>query len=166
MTPNMAAFLSMIAASEGTDRAPDPYRVCYGYQWTIQNLNYHPAQPRPPDGLREWHGESIAHLGPEYAGKVSTAAGRYQINLPSWLDGVRAMRLSDFTGYSQDDWAIWKIKCLGAMELVNAGRIAEALLTPVRHIWASLPGSNASGQPQKEAAFCLNAYRAAGGAYV
>jgi muramidase (phage lysozyme) len=164
VTPNIAAFLTMISVSEGTYGAADPYRVCYAYKHTVADLNYHPAQPRPPAGLREWHGEPLDNLGAAYAGKVSTAAGRYQINLPSWLDGAQALKLADFTGPSQDDWTIWKIKSKGALDLVNAGRIAEALATPLHEVWASLPGPNI-GQPQRNVAFLLNAYSAAGGAY-
>lgn len=165
MTPNVRAFLTMISHAEGTDRVADPYRCCYAYRHTIQDLTYHPAQVRPPDGAREWRGEQLDALGPEYAGKWSTAAGRYQINLPSWEDGVKALRLADFTPTSQDDWTIWKIKQKGAFDLVNAGRIAEALATPLHSVWASMPGPSI-GQPQREVAWLLNAYSVAGGAYV
>jgi hypothetical protein len=29
---NIEAFLALIRHSEGTDKAPDPYWVCYGYK--------------------------------------------------------------------------------------------------------------------------------------
>ena len=54
---NVAAFLSMIASSEGTDRAADPYRVCFGYKHTIADLGDHPAI------TGEWKGEGVK--GPE-----------------------------------------------------------------------------------------------------
>lgn len=154
----------MLSHAEGTDRVPEPYRCCYAFKHTIQDLSYHPAQIRPPLSMVEWPGEPLANLGPEYVGKISTAAGRYQINLPSWLEGVKALRLTDFTPPSQDDWTIWKIKQKGAYDLVNAGRIAEALATPLHLVWASLPGPNID-QPQRDVAYLLNAYSKAGGAY-
>jgi len=94
MTPNLAAFFAMLAHSEGTDRAPDPYRVCYAFRHTIVDLGFHPAEPRPPHGAVEWPGESISNLGAQYAGEVSTAAGRYQMRLRTYLDCKRQLNLT------------------------------------------------------------------------
>jgi len=63
----------MVRHSEGTDEAPNPYAVTYGYQFTITDFSDHPAV------LGTWKGESLDSLGLAYLGKVSTAAGAYQI---------------------------------------------------------------------------------------
>ena len=157
MTPNVQAFLSMISHSEGTDRAPDPYRVCYGYKHTIADLSDHPTV------TGEWKGESLASLGPMYATSISTAAGRYQLIRPTWQQCQAILRLPDFTAPSQDDAAIFLIKEKGALELVNSGRVADAI-DKCHGIWASLPGST-SGQPQRKLADLIQAYGDAGGAF-
>lgn len=157
MTPNMAAFLSMIAHSEGTDRAADPYRVCYGYKHTIVSFADHPAI------TGEWRGESLASLGALYVNKISTAAGRYQITKPTWLWIKGELHLTDFTPPSQDDAAVFDIKHAGALDLVNAGRVADAI-NRCHQIWASLPGST-SGQPQTSFANLMTSYVGAGGAF-
>lgn len=171
MTPNLAAFLTVISKCEGTASAPDPYRVCYGYPnegaHSIVDLSYHPAEHRP-GGSREWAGEL---LKPEYCRALglgdichSTAAGRYQLTIATWLRLKSLLQLKTFAGPSQDDCAVQLIKEHGALELVNMGRIAEALTTSVHQEWASLPGST-SGQPKRDLQFCLNAFSVAGGWY-
>lgn len=152
---NTAAFLSLIAYSEGTDRAADPYRVCYGYRHTVQDMSDHPA------ATGEWRGESLANLGPAYAGKVSTAAGRYQIILPTWRMCKRALGLVDFSPESQDKAALYLIRKRGAMLDVEGGNIAAAVEL-CRQEWASLPGAG-YGQPERRMTALMDAYTAAGG---
>ena len=154
---NLTAFLSTISHSEGTDRAPDPYRVCYGFKHTIADLSDHPSV------TGEWAGESLASLGPMYAHSISTAAGRYQIIRPTWQQCQAILRLPDFTGPSQDAAAIFLIKEKGALDMVNGGQVAEAI-AKCSSIWASLPGST-SGQPQRKLADLIQVYGDAGGAF-
>jgi lysozyme len=146
----------MIRHSEGTDRAPDPYRVCYGYQHTIVDLSDHPAV------TGEWHGESLAGLGPAYTGKVSTAAGAYQIIAPTWRVCKSILHLPDFTGPSQDAAALELIREADALDPVNNGLLAIAIAR-CRDIWASLPGGS-SGQPERTLAMLTQTYTGAGGA--
>lgn len=162
MTPNVAAFLEMIAFSEGTDRSPDPYRCCYGYRHTITDLSEHPAVDRPGVGA-EWGGESLASLGDAYKHSISTAAGKYQITRPTWQSIQVILHLPDFTKPCQDDAAIFLIKEKGALTLVNGGEISQAIML-CHGIWASLPGSN-SGQPQKTAAALMQSYMNNGGGF-
>jgi muramidase (phage lysozyme) len=157
VTQNLAAFLSMISHSEGTDRQIDPYRCCFGFRHIIQDLSDHPAV------TGEWRGASLDFLGPSYLGKVSTAAGRYQLIKPTWLACKDALKLTDFTGASQDDAAVELIKQKGALNLVNGGQVAEAI-TLCHEVWASLPGSS-SGQPQQTMAALIQSYGNAGGAF-
>ncbi|MEO8805846.1 MAG: glycoside hydrolase family 104 protein [Burkholderiaceae bacterium] len=155
---NVAAFLTMLAKAEGTEREPDPYRVCYGYKHVIEDLSEHPAI------TREWMGEDISSLGPQYAGKVSTAAGRYQMIRPTWIGCRNALRLTDFGPTSQDLAAVYLIKQRGALEDVQAGRVQDAIdkLTRAPALWASLPGGG-DGQPQRKLALLLDAFDQAGG---
>lgn len=171
LSANMIAFLTMLSHSEGTDRrkdalgAPvDPYRCCFQGELSpgvakpmhiIQSLNDHPAI------TGEWRGESLAFLGPKYVGLVSTAAGRYQINKPTWLDCRRSISLPDFTGPNQDAAAVFLITRAGAADLVNAGNLAGSI--PLLHnLWASLPGGT-SGQPQNSLVALTVAFTDAGG---
>lgn len=162
MTPNIAAVLAMLSHSEGTDRTPDPFRCCYKFIHTIKSFAYHPAERRPPDNEVEWGGESIADLGPQYAGEVSTAAGRYQINLPTYLDNKR--QLLGVIGFGpdvQNDIAINMIRRVGALDDVRAGAIASAI-AKCRNKWASLPGGT-SHQPERTVQYLTDFYVAAGG---
>lgn len=161
---NAQAFLTLIAWAEGTEREPDPYRVCYGYRHVIRDLSRHPAVPGP-DGSREWAGERLpdhycrgAGLNP---GCVSTAAGRYQIIRPTWLRCARALGLEDFGPASQDAAALYLIRQRGALDAVREGRIADAVAL-CRQEWASLPG-NTAGQPQRRLGDLIAAYERAGG---
>jgi muramidase (phage lysozyme) len=165
MTANMAAFLTMISHSEGTDRPPapaDPYRTCYGFKHVIVSLSDHPSVDTPGHPA-EWHGESLVSLGSQYAHSISTAAGRYQLIRPTWMECQAALGLTDFTGPSQDDAAIWLIKEKGAMDIVNSGRVTDGIEL-CHGIWASLPG-NSSGQPHRSVAELIHAYADAGGAF-
>lgn len=162
MLANYSAFLSMVSHAEGTDRALDPYRVCYAFRHTIADLTWHPAEHRPPVGAQEWKGESLDSLGGIYVGQISTAAGRYQIRLGVWRSLKSKLRLANFSAASQDDAALDLIKERGALPLIARGDIAGAVAA-CSGIWASLPGS-AAGQPQRPLAALLGAYAAAGGA--
>lgn len=156
---NLRAFLDMIAFAEGTDRAGDPYRVCYGYRHTIRSLADHPAI------TGEWGGERLpdamcagAGLGP---GCVSTAAGRYQIIRPTWRELKADLNLPDFGPASQDAAAVELIRRRGALNDVYAGRIAQAI-DKVAKVWASLPGAGYA-QPERKLSNLLAAYGSAGG---
>ena len=118
MTPNEAAFLTMISTSEGTDMALDPYRVCFGYRHVIQSFADHPAI------TGEWMGEPLTGA---YSGEVSTAAGRYQMRKATWMGCRDNLGLPDFGPDSQDAAALYLIKQRGAWGPVNRGDIASAI---------------------------------------
>jgi lysozyme len=157
MTPNLSAFLSTISHSEGTDKAADPYAVTFGYRFTITDFSDHPAV------LGTWHGEPLDFLGPAYAGKVSTAAGRYQIIAPTWRTCKKLLHLPDFSPASQDWAAIELIREHGAIDLINSGRISAAI-DACHGVWASFPGST-SGQPQAKLATLIQFYTGHGGSF-
>src|SRR5688572_8875203 len=104
---NERAFLKLIQWAEGTDQAPDPYRVCYGYRHTISNLSEHPAS------RGEWAGELVvdemrrkAGLGP---GCKSTAAGAYQLLRPTWQRVRDRLSHRNFEQGGQDRAALYLI---------------------------------------------------------
>ena len=149
MNANEAAFLDVISHAEGTDRATEPYRTCFGFSHVIIDLSDHPTV------TGEW-------MGASYAGGLSTAAGRYQINRPSWLEYRTLLKLPDFSPASQDAWCLRKLSGIGALPLIEAGLIDQAIALCSR-TWASLPGSP-SGQPEKKLADLLDFYTLSGGA--
>lgn len=157
---NMQAFLAMIRASEGTNKAADPWRVCYGYRHTIADLSDHPAV------TGEWRGEPLPPAMCEGAGLaagcVSTAAGAYQMIKPTWLACKRALGLQDFGRASQDAAALYLIRQRGAVDAIESGRVADAIALCKRE-WASLPGAG-YGQPERKLAQLVEVYQAAGGA--
>lgn len=79
---------------------------------------------------------------------VSTAAGGYQIIIPTWND-VRGMfpRLPDFTPASQDVAAVRILRKAGALTPLMAGDI-ETALRKASPKWASLPFSTAQQNPK------------------
>lgn len=154
---NVGAFLSMIAHAEGTDRQADPYRVCYAYRHTVQSFDNHPAL------TGEWSGEPLDKLGASYAGKVSTAAGRYQIIRPTWRGCQTALKLPDFSPASQDLAAVYIVRQAGALDAVRAGEFDQAVKLCAGQ-WASLPGANAPGQAMRKLDDLRAFYVDAGGA--
>lgn len=154
MTPQLAAFLATVRHSEGTDLAADPWRCCYGYKHTIVDLSDHPAL------TGEWMGEALPdHLCIAMGlplGTPSTAAGAYQINKHTWMRLRQLLTLPSFSDDCQNDAALEDIKSVGALGLINSGRIQEAFQA-CRIIWASLPG-NPAHQPQRTMAELMAIY--------
>jgi muramidase (phage lysozyme) len=162
LNANQLAFMATISHTEGTDRAEDPFRVCFARRHVIVDLNFHPAERRGPFNVQEWKGESLDFLGAQYEGQVSTAAGRYQMRLKTWLGCKKVLSLEAFTGDAQNDACILLLKQRGALALVNAGLIQEAVIA-CKDEWASFPGGH-SHQPQHDFAFIADFYRNSGGA--
>lgn len=156
---NVAAALATLSQAEGTDRAGDPYRVCYGYKFTIQSFADHPAV------LGVWRGETLPDAMCEGAGLspgcVSTAAGKYQIIRPTWLRLKAKLGLPDFSPASQDRAAVELLKERGALELLEQGRFAEAMHA-ARKEWASLKGAG-YGQGERSMEWLTARFVSAGG---
>ncbi len=159
--PNVLAFLDAIAQAEGTARMPDPYRVCFGYRHTIQDLRDHPAI------TGEWRGEKLPDHHCKAAGHqpgcVSTAAGRYQIIRPTWLALKGRLGLRDFGPASQDAAATQLLRDRGAYRPLVRGDFIAAVQA-ARKEWASLPGAGYD-QPERSMAWLQAAYAQAGGAF-
>lgn len=155
MNSQVKAFQAVIKFAEGTNLAADPYRVCYGYRHTIQSLADHPKV------TGEWAGESLASLGPAYIGKISTAAGAYQMIRPTWLGAKRALGLRDFGPDSQDAACTYLMRGAGAVALLERGDF-EGAVRACATTWASLPGHD-EGQPEKSMSSLRSVFISAGG---
>jgi muramidase (phage lysozyme) len=144
---NMQAFLAMIRFSEGTVNYPDPWGTYYGgAQFT--DKSDHPVNT----------GEMAPITTPWGS---TTAAGAYQIILPTWEDLGGKDYYGDFSNASQDHAAMDLIERRGATADVLAGNFADAVQLVAKE-WASLPGSP-YGQPTHTLDQVASAYQAAGG---
>lgn len=132
---NLTAFLRAIRYGEGT-AGGNGYQILCGGK-TFDSFADHPA-------LRGWTGlplsDSMCKAAGFGAGCVSTAAGAYQINKPTWRGLVSKLGLSDFSPDSQDRAAIELISQRGALQDVYAGRIDSAV-SKCAKVWASLPSA-------------------------
>ncbi len=155
MNSNVRAFLATVMHTEGTDKYQDPYAVTFEGKFTITDFTDHPAV------LGTWLGEPLDFLGPAYKGKVSTAAGAYQLIKPTWLSCKEAMSLPDFSPASQDRAALFLLHEAGAFDYIVGGDLAAAVAR-CRNLWASLPSSSA-GQPTIAMADIRTFFTQAGG---
>lgn len=143
--PNLAAFLDMLAWSEGTIKfgADDGYNVMVGGHL----FNSYADHPRVLVKINDT--------------LYSTAAGRYQ-ELERNYDHYKSMLcLPDFGPVSQDRIAIQQISECRAMPLIANGNLAGAIQA-CAHIWASLPGAGYN-QPENPYTGLAAAYLRAGG---
>lgn len=157
MSPNLKAFLDMIAVSEiGVKllaKSDNGYNVLVGGalfddQGTADLLF---------DDYKD-HPRTVINLG---RGLRSSAAGRYQI-LVRYYDAYRKLlSLPDFSPPSQDAIAIQMIKEQHALDDVEAGRFDEAV-KKCANIWASLPGAG-YGQHENMLAYLRAHYTNLGG---
>ena len=156
MNNNLAAFLQAIRYGEGTSGANGYATLCGGD--LFDSYEAHPAS-------RGWRGLPLSDsmcAGAGYGpGCVSTAAGAYQINRPTWNRLQGSIGFGDFSPARQDAAAIQLIKEKGALADVQAGRIASAV-NKCKKIWASLPGAG-YGQHEVGMATFQNKYINAGG---
>lgn len=156
------AFLYMIRSCEhnAADVASgDAYNTFYGGS-RFSDMSDHPTLTGEKAGVPLPPQMCIA-AGIASGNCVSTAAGAYQINVPTWKD-VRA-GLPDFDVQSQDTAAIRILQKIGALPLLLAGDFPGAVAKASSR-WASLPGSK-SGQGQRSFDFAAAKYNYAVGGY-
>lgn len=147
--PNLAAFLDMIAFSEGTDNSKQP-TMDRGYDVVVGGGNF--------TGYAD-HPRILVEL--PRLGIKSTAAGRYQLLARYWDAYSRSLVLKDFSPLSQDKVAIQQIKERKAIQQIERGDF-EGAVKSVKNIWASLPGAG-YGQHENHILKLAAAYEAAGG---
>jgi muramidase (phage lysozyme) len=134
--PRVAAFLDMLAFSEGTDNGRqrtlnDGYDVLVG-GGLFTDFSQHPriVVELPRLGIR------------------STAAGRYQFLASTWAEVAAALNLPDFGPESQDRACVQLIRRRKALAMVNAGEF-RAAVDACRKEWASLPGAGYGQHEQR-----------------
>lgn len=141
MSPNLKAFLDMIAISEIGARllakSDNGYNVIVG-----GTLFDNHGTPLMFDDYAD-HPRKIISLG---RGLKSSAAGRYQILVRNYDVYKALLHLPDFSPTSQDAIAVKLITEQHALGDVEAGRFDEAV-RKCANIWASLPGA---GYGQRE----------------
>ncbi|MBL0666035.1 glycoside hydrolase family 104 protein [Aeromonas jandaei] len=143
--PQVAAFLDMIAYSEGTKGRGDD-----GYNKLVNPAGFF--------GDYSTHPNVSVIVRP---GLVSTAAGRYQHLSKHWRHYQMLLALPDFGPESQDSWAIQLIRERKALDDVLKGRIPQAV-AKCANIWASLPGAG-YGQREHKLADLLAKFTQFGG---
>lgn len=147
MSASLRAFLAMLRQCEVGTVGDEGYRIIVGGS-KFDSFADHPRVLKSgtfSNGV-DWK---------------STAAGAYQFLASTWDAARAALGLPDFSPASQDEAAVWLIKRRGALNDVEAGRLAQAIEKCNRE-WASLPGSP-YGQPTKTYETCEAVYRKAGG---
>lgn len=153
ISPNMKAFLAMIATSELGTRlllaSDNGYNVLVGST---------PDHPRLFASYAD-HPRQLIDL--PRLGIKSTAAGRYQL-LARYFDPYKKqLGLRDFSPASQDAIAIQQIRERGALADIEAGRFDDAVMK-CRRTWASLPGAG-YGQHENQLVDLRLAYLKSGG---
>lgn len=145
LNPNLAAFLDMIAVSEGTANKGDN-----GYNVIVGGELFNGYADHPNKSV--W----LSKLGIR-----STAAGRYQL-LKRYYDAYKKqLNLPDFSPESQDAIALQQIRERKAIDDIVAGRF-DVAVKKVSNIWASLPGAG-YGQYENKIEKLRVAYTNAGG---
>lgn len=149
ISANLAAFLDMLAWSEGTDNGKQPTKD-RGYDVLVGG------------GLFTGYDKHPGILVDLPRLKIkSTAAGRYQLLNRWYAPYAKQLRLTGFDPLVQDKIAIQQTKERGALPDIEAGDI-ETAIAKTRNIWASLPGAG-YGQHEQKLANLLAAYTKAGG---
>ncbi len=144
-TPNEAAFLDMLAGSEGTKgKGNDGYNMIVGGTF-FTDYTAHP-------GVEVWIPRFQIY---------SSAAGRYQLLKEYFLPYKALIPVPDFSPDSQDLIALQQIKERGAQMAVRTGQFASAISLCCK-TWASLPG-DPYGQGENSFTRLLSLYQAAGG---
>ena len=150
----LAAFLFAIQACEtglNAARSGASYTTFYGGS-QFSDLSNHPVLTGEKSGVPLSDRVcAAAGYGP---GCVSTAAGAYQINLPTWREF--GADLPDFSPASQDEAARRIVERTGALDALLNGDVETAFALASSR-WASLPGSRA-GQSPKSMNYALAAY--------
>lgn len=147
LNSNIAAFLDMIAVSEGTaGKGDDGYNVIVGGS-LFDSYEDHPRK------LIDLPRLNIK----------SSAAGRYQL-LMRYFDAYKKQfprNIIDFSPLAQDWIALQQIRERKAIPLIVAGDFDKAV-KQVSNLWASLPGAGYNQHEQKIEKLRL-AYQTAGG---
>lgn len=151
----VAAFLDLIALSEGTSKAPntrdDGYDVIVSGIDGRHNFSDYSAHP-----FAAGRTPIVVRTAPKLL--ESTASGRYQIILPTRKNIAAARGLGTFSPQNQDLAALEIIRQASALNLVEAKQIPEAIEALCEQ-WASFPG-NDDGQGGRTLNWLMQQYAA------
>lgn len=139
--PNVAAFLAVIRACEGT-AGERGYQTIYGYEY-FKDYSGHPNR--------------VVSKG-RYS---SSAAGAYQIISDTWSWLVAQYGFLDFAPETQDAAAVGLLVRRKALDAVRSGDLPTAVHLAGKE-WASLPGSP-YGQPTRSMDFVRRVFKIHGG---
>lgn len=151
MSPNLKAFLDMIAYSEIGPKllalSDNGYNVLVGSTpdkpLLFTDYSHHPQIRNPAMN--------------------SDAAGRYQFMGRYWSHYKLQLSLPDFGPESQDRWAVQLVKECRALDDVETGHVDRAI-AKCSSRWASFPGAG-YGQPEHRLDTLEAAYERAGGQF-
>ena len=155
---NRQAFIDMIAQSEvgaallaATDNG---YNVLYG------------ASASNPTTFSDYstHPDILIPIPGDPYGRNSSAAGRYQINFPTFQTLSRQTGLTDFSPATQDAMALQLAANKGALADIDAGNISAAI-AKCKGVWASFAGAT-YGQHTNSLDSMLAWFQNAGGSLV
>lgn len=150
----VSAFLNMIGVLE--TGSVDSYDVFYGGS-RFSDFSNHPVLTGEKQGLPLT--EKMCRDAGFSSGKcVSTAAGKYQINVPTFLEVLADHPdfTPDFSPSAQDEIAILILQKIGALNALLEDDFDTALRLASKR-WASLPFSTANQNP-KSYAYALSQY--------
>ena len=140
----LPAFLYMIRSAENRS-VPDPQRYNRFYaNIQFSGLADHPVATGELEGIHL--SDAMCRAAGFSTGCVSTAAGAYQLILPTWQRyrqaGAWGPYLPDFGVASQDEAARRILQSSGALGELVTGNFSSAVRIASK-TWASLPGSTA-----------------------
>lgn len=151
--PRLAAFLDLIAFSEGTSTHPDTTNDGYDVivtgvdgRHTFRDYSAHPFESgRRPIVVREQPKQLL-----------STASGRYQYILCTWQALAARNALTVFSPQNQDIATLQLLFDHDCSTLILSGHV-DAAIAKLSTIWASFPG-NLFGQGGKTLDTLLDNY--------
>lgn len=150
------AFRFMIRSCEhnASDVADDScYYTFYG-RAQFYDLSNHPVLTGELKGV-PLPAQMCINAGIKSGNCVSTAAGAYQINVPTWNEVLNydGPTLESFSFEMQDEACRRILRKIGALDLVYAGDIFGAIQKAGKR-WASIPGA-VGKQGQRTLDFCI-----------
>lgn len=150
---NVTAFMDMVAVSEiGAEILADP-RSDDGYKIIVGST------PKKLILMKDY--EHHPRLFITIDGERSSAAGRYQYIVRTWVGLVMKLHLPDISPISQDRACLELFRQRHALDAIKAGQFEEAVHL-CRQEWASLPGAGYD-QHENKIEYLQAAYQAAGG---
>lgn len=153
INPSLPKFLDLIGFSEGT--STDSVTQDDGYDVIVTGV--HGPSVFSGYAMHPFASGRMPILVREMPPLRSTAAGRYQLILPTWQYLQSKLKLLDFSPLSQDLAALELIRERGAISDIEAGEI-ELAIDLCSNIWASFPG-NEYGQRGKELSDLLSEWQ-------